>query len=135
MKKQISVKNGIEMAIRRPKKSQVLLTKTIATVMKDDEWIDKKMKWNFAYMFVSNQIDHDIEQKVDKRLIEKIKSIPFSFGLRLLKRYPEEGMKVFVILVTTELSNNKKCIPVKPTLLFDKVFDYLYIKDTNISCQ
>ena len=135
MKKQISVKKGIEIALRRPQKSQILLTKTLSAVMKGDEWIDRNMKWNFAYMFVSNQIDDCLEQKVDKRLIEKIKSMPFSAGMRLLKRYPEEGMKVFVILVTTVLCNNKKCIPAKPTLLFDKVFDYLSTNDSNISCQ
>ena len=135
MKKQISVKKGIEVAIRRPKQSQIFLTKTLSTVMKDEDWIDRNMKWNFAYMFVSNQIDHYLDQKVDKRLIEKIQSIPFSLGMRLLKRYPEEGMKVFVLLVTAVLSNNKKWIPSTPTLLFDKVFDYLSAKNMKISCQ
>lgn len=118
----ITVEKSVEMAIRRPSQSHTLLAKTLARLMNGENWIDRNMKKKFCTLFVSNHIDHNIEREVDVNLLEKIKAIPLSRGIRLLKRTPDAGLKVLVTLVTEELRNQQKLTHTEQLEFYDEIF-------------
>jgi len=107
MSQAVTVERGVEMAVRRPTKSHLLLAKTLANLMNGEGWIDRKMKKKFCALFVSNYIDHAIEREVNPRILTRVKEIPLPQALRLLKRNPNSGLKILVALVTEELNNRQ----------------------------
>lgn len=118
----IKAKKSVGMAIHDPSRSYTLLAKTLASVVNSEDWIDRKMKKMFCVLFVSNLIDQNIENEVDVALLEKIKKIPFVSGIRLLKRNPDEGLKVLVALVTEELRNQQEFTHVEQFAFFNELF-------------
>ncbi len=122
MHRTITIEESVEMAIRRPTQSHILLAKTLAKVMNDSGWIDRNMKKKFCAMFINNSIDHSEEKEVDKDLLEKIKYMPLPRGIRLLKRSPEAGLKVLVVLVAKELEHQQKLTHREQFEFYDEIF-------------
>ncbi len=130
MAKRISIEKSVKMAIRRPAQSHTLLAKTLAAVINGETWIDRKMKKKFCALLMCNLIDRSIEQEVDTSFLKKIKSIPLTSGIRLLKRTPEQGLKVLVALVSIELRNQQQLNENEQVAFFKELFDYFFPPQT-----
>jgi len=122
MSQAVSVEKGVEIAVRRPAKSHLLLAKTLANLMNGEGWIDRKMKKKFCALFVSNFIDHAIEREVDPKILKRIKEIPLPRALRLLKRNPNSGLKVLVALVTQELKDRQMLDETEQSEFYNEIF-------------
>ena len=103
----ISVKNGFKIAVRHPNAGAAILAKTIANILIGEDWITDELKLKFCIMFVDNLIDQHIEKSIDRKLLEKIKKLPFTEGLKLMKHRPEEGMKFMLVMIMEELRNHQ----------------------------
>ena len=126
MSRPITIEKSVEMAIRRPVQTHTLLAKTLAKVINGENWIDRTMKKRFCTLFVSNYIDHTIEREVDATLVERIRKIPLTHGMRLLKRAPEDGLKVLVAVVSKELQNHQKLTNGEQVAFYEEILSYLF---------
>ena len=122
MSRAITVEESVEMAVRRPSQSHLLLAKTLANHMNGKGWIDRDMKKKFCVLFVSNYIDHSIEKEINPKLLERVKNIPFTRALSLLKRNPNNGLKILVALVTRELELRQQLTHSEQCEFYDEIF-------------
>jgi hypothetical protein len=122
MSQAITVEKGVEMAVRRPGKSHLLLAKTLANMMNGEGWIDRTMKKKFCALFISNYIDHAVEREVNPDILERVKAISFPRALRMLKRNPESGLKVLVVLVMQELKNRQMLNETEQCEFYEEIF-------------
>ena len=56
MKRQMTVRKGIEIAISHPVSGAALLAKTFHDVVKDQSWVDHDMQVRFCVLFMRNLI-------------------------------------------------------------------------------
>ncbi len=131
----ISIQKGIRLAVRRPNQCARLLAKSFSQLLDDEDWIDATLKFRFCVLFIDNIIDQTVEKEVDKTLLIKIKHMPLRKGLRLLKRYPEEGMKVLVALVIEELRDQQKLGWNEQIDFYDELFTKLFPKNKRLSVK
>ncbi|MDG5815666.1 hypothetical protein QA601_11285 [Chitinispirillales bacterium ANBcel5] len=108
MSAQESIAQGISMAIRHPESGVVLLARTFANSFKGAPWITREMKLKFCILFLGNIIDKNIEKSIDRDLAEKVLGKSIHFGIRLLKREPERGLRMLVALIMRELRERQK---------------------------
>ncbi len=126
MDREITVKKSVAMAMRRPSKSHALLAKTLATLINGENWINWTLKKKFCMLFMNNLIDRSIEREVDSSLLEKIKSMPLASGIRFLKRTPDEGLKVLVVLIAEELNDQQEFSPSEQVAFLSEIYDGLF---------
>jgi hypothetical protein len=97
------ISDGIRIAIRHPSHAAALLAQTFSQSFENAPWIDSSMKIRFCIMLVDNYLESTIEEHAGLRLIKKLREKPIEFGIRLLKRNPQQGLEVLVGLVLYEL--------------------------------
>ena len=107
MNSNISVKNGFKIAVRHPSAGASILANTIAKILIGEDWITDELKLKFCIMFVDNLIDQHIEKSIDRKILDKIKKLPFTEGLKLMKHRPEQGMKFMLVIIMEELRNRQ----------------------------
>jgi hypothetical protein len=108
MSKQISVENGLRIAMRHPRAGAPILAKTLASVLNDQKWITKELKFKLCAMFVENLIDGGVEKSVDHDILEKIKRKPFPEALKIMRKRPETGLKYMIAIIMEELRNRQR---------------------------
>jgi hypothetical protein len=104
-----SIEHGINMAIRHPEAGVELLARTFAIYFQGAPWINGDLKMRFCILFLSNLLDGAVEKQVSARTMEKLVKKSMSFGIRLMKRWPDEGLKMLVAMVMRELRCNQRC--------------------------
>ncbi|MCL2690017.1 MAG: hypothetical protein FWE57_09270 [Chitinispirillia bacterium] len=104
-----SIEHGINMAIRHPEAGVELLARTFAIYFQGAPWINSNLKMKFCIMFLSNLLDGAVEKQVSVRTMEKLIKKSLSFGIRLMKRWPDEGLKMLIAMVMRELRCNQHC--------------------------
>lgn len=102
-----SIEHGINMAIRHPEAGVELLARTFAIYFQGAPWINGDLKMRFCILFLSNLLDGAVEKQVSGRTMEKLVKKSMSFGIRLMKRWPDEGLKMLVAMVMRELRCNQ----------------------------
>ncbi len=107
MKNKLSVENGFKIAIRHPNSGAEILAKTLAHLLLGEAWITDELKLKFCIMFVDNLIDANVEKNIDRKILEKIKKLPFTEGLKLMKHRPKQGMKFMLVIIMEELKNQQ----------------------------
>jgi len=108
MSEPISVRNGLKLAMRHPKTGAAILAKTLASVLNDQKWITKKLKFKFCAMFVENLMDGEIEKNVNPEILDKIKGKPFPEALKIMRKRPETGIKYMITIIMEELRDKQK---------------------------
>jgi len=104
-----SIEHGINMAIRRPEAGVKLLARTFAIYFQGAPWINSNLKMKFCILFLSNLLDGAVEKQVSVHTMEKLIKKSLSFGIRLMKRWPDEGLKMLVAMIMRELRCNQRC--------------------------
>jgi len=104
-----TIERGINMAIRHPEAGVELLARTFARYFQGAPWINGDLKMRFCILFLSNLLDGSVEREVSAQTMEKLIKKTVSFGIRLMKRWPEEGLKMLVAMVMRELRCNQHC--------------------------
>jgi len=107
MNSRISVENGFKIAIRHPSSGAEILAKTLAQLIKEEEWINDEYKLKFCIMFVDNLIDGNIEKSINRKILDRIKKKSFAYGIKLLKHRPAEGMKYMLVIIMEELRHRQ----------------------------
>jgi hypothetical protein len=97
------ISDGIRIAIRHPSPAVALLAQTFSQSFENAPWIDTNLKIRFCIMLLDNYLESSVEERVGLRLIHKLRDKPLEFGIRLLKRDPQQGLEVLVGLVLYEL--------------------------------
>ena len=96
------------MAIRHPDSGINLLARTFARNFEGAPWISGELKLKFCILFLGNLIDGSVERDLDHQLVQKVLKKPMQFGIRLLKRSPDEGLRMLVALVMHELREEQR---------------------------
>ncbi|MDR0305436.1 MAG: hypothetical protein LBI42_01220 [Chitinispirillales bacterium] len=104
-----TIEHGISMAIRHPEAGVELLARTFARHFQGAPWINGDLKMRFCILFLSNLLDGGVEREVSGRTLEKLVKKTVSFGIRLMKRWPDEGLKMLVAMIMRELKCNQHC--------------------------
>ena len=99
----VSVKSGLKIAVTHPKHGAAILASAIASAIGSEKWITRDLKLKFCILFIENLIDGSIEKNISRKILTKVQDASFHDGIRLMKRYPEEGMKYLVALIMEEL--------------------------------
>ena len=128
----LTVAKGVELAIRHPEKAGALLAKTLASIMHSEQWIDHGIKARFCVLFVHNLLDSSIEACIDRKLYRRMLKLPFLTGIRLLKRHPDEGLKVLVAVVMKELRDTQKLPFEEQVVFYNELFAKLFPDSTLI---
>lgn len=126
MNSNISVKNSFKIAVRHPGAGAELLAKTIADILIGEDWITDEFKLKFCIMFVDNLIDQHIEKSVDRKILEKVKKLPFTEGLKLMKHRPEQGMKFMLAIIMEELRNHQGFSEKEQFLFYEKLLSSFF---------
>lgn len=103
----ITVESGFKIAVRHPYAGAEILAKTLAKALVDQDWITEEFKLKFCIMFVDNLIDGNIEKNINRKFLDKIKQKPFTEGIRLMKKRPDQGMKFMLVIIMEELRHRQ----------------------------
>jgi len=107
MRNNITVKDGIKIAVTHPARGAAILGRTIAEQLEKENWLNDEYKLRFCILFVDNLIDGSVEDSINPSLLQKIKKRSFVDGLKLLRKRPEEGMKYMLVIIMEELKNKQ----------------------------
>ena len=107
MSKNLTVKDGIKLAVTHPAKGAAILARTVASQLEKESWLNDEFKLKFCILFVNNLIDGSVEKSIDPDILKKIKKRTFIDGLKLLRKRPLEGMKYMLVIIMEELRNRQ----------------------------
>ncbi|MCK5843998.1 MAG: hypothetical protein KAG97_04765, partial [Victivallales bacterium] len=107
MRSNISVENGLRIAVRHPTSGATILAATLTKLIKEESWINDEYKLKLCILFVENLIDGSVESSIDLKILEKLKRKTFPEGLRLLKKRPKEGLKYLLVIIMEELRHKQ----------------------------
>jgi len=107
MKKSLTVKDGIKIAVTHPSKGAAILARTVASELEKESWLNDEFKLKFCIMFVDNLIDGSVEKSIDPKILKKIRTRSFTYGLKLLRKRPAEGMKYMLAIIMEELRHRQ----------------------------
>ena len=106
---ELSVDTGLQVAAPDPKRCISLLVDTLYPMLDAASWFTKEWRLKFCAYFLQNLIDQAIEAEVDPRLLERVRHMPLSRGIKMIgKTSREPGLKVLVALICIELRTNQK---------------------------
>ncbi len=114
------------MAIRHPEAGVVILARNFACNFQGAPWITAELKLKFCILFLSNLIDGGVEKQIEDRVLQKVLKKSMQFGIRLLKRWPEEGLKMLVAVVMSELRNNQRYDESELQSFYDEVLTVFF---------
>jgi hypothetical protein len=107
----LTVYTGSQVAAPDPKtrKCVSLLVDNLYPMLHAANWFTKEWRLKFCAYFLQNLIDQAVEAEVDPRLVERVKHMPLTRGIKLIgKTSRETGLKVLVSLICIELRTNQK---------------------------
>jgi hypothetical protein len=107
MSNEISVGNGLKIAVRHPTSGAAILAATLSKLMKEEAWINDEYKLKLCILFVENLIDGSVEKSIDHSILKKLKKKSFPEGLKLLKKRPKEGLKYLLAIIMEELRHRQ----------------------------
>lgn len=84
-----------------------LLARNVASALNESRWINNDLKIRFCILFMRSILDHKTHDPGRISLIQKINRKPLRFAIRLLKRYPEEGLSILSQSIMVELQSNQ----------------------------
>lgn len=101
---------GLPVAGPDPRKKCIsLLVDTLYPILDAASWFTKEWRLKFCAYFLQNLIDQAIEEEVDMRLLERVRHMPLTRGIKLIgKTSREPGLKILVALICIELRTNQK---------------------------
>lgn len=101
-----SIQRSIQIAVRRPHTGIELLANTFTQCIDDTTWITKDLKIEFCLLFL-NAILENTNRREGTDFSNKLQHRSIYLGIRLLKHYPQEGLKILVELIINELIDNQ----------------------------
>jgi hypothetical protein len=126
MDSKITVQRGVRLAVKRPARIADLLAKTLSDMMTGEEWFDVELKTRFCIMFLDSLIDEKNNAKhiidLDLKTVERLKEIPLTMGIRLLRKDPEKGIKTLVAIILNELIEHQKLSYDERLAFYDAMF-------------
>ena len=126
MKQPITIGESVELAIRHPQTASQLLARSFAELIRMQHWMDTATITRFFILFMNNLLDKSIEGSVDAALYAKVRTLPFTTGIKLLERSPEAGLKVLVTIVMEEL-RDKQQLPLHEQIsFFNQLFELVF---------
>ncbi len=108
MNQNTTIQTTIQIAVRHPESASALMAKTFAAHFDGAQWIDREMRLQFCILFLGNLIDSNIEESVGAALIDRLEARSLEFGMRMLKRNPDTGLKILIVLIMKELRTRQK---------------------------
>lgn len=103
MDKPVSVRAGIRIAIRHPGAGELILAKTVASMLCQEGWLNDEFKLKICIRFVQNLLDRSIEESVDPKILSKLEKRSFTDGLKLMRKRPGQGINYMIAIVMKEL--------------------------------
>ncbi|MDR0308047.1 MAG: hypothetical protein LBI42_14575 [Chitinispirillales bacterium] len=98
-----SIERGINIAVKNPEAGVSCLARTFAQYFQGGPWVNRDLKLRFCILYLRNLLDRSVEKEIDSGLLERVIKKPIIFGIRILKRNPEEGLKILIAVVMREL--------------------------------
>ncbi|MFP4014642.1 MAG: hypothetical protein ACLFVQ_11185 [Chitinispirillaceae bacterium] len=121
-----TIQQGISMAIRHPEAGVVLLARSFALHFQGAPWITPELKLKFCILFLGNLMDSAVEREIDPQLLKKVLRKSMQFGIRLLKRWPDNGLKMLVAVVMSELRQNQRYSQSEMQQFYDEVIGVFF---------
>ncbi len=121
-KQNLSVENGLRIAAKRPSQCAVLMAKYLYPLLTQEAWFNKELRIKFCLYFLRNLCDMSIEKEVDKALMARVKSMQLKAGLSLLKKHPQEGVKVLVAVIANNLREEQKLSITEQQVFYNELF-------------
>lgn len=99
--------NPDNFSIKNPIGDSVFLAQNIANALNSSSWVSRDLKISLCISLLRGIMGSHEEKNESDLFVEKIKGKPFSFSIRLLKRYPEKGVKILSNSIIDELQRNQ----------------------------
>lgn len=123
----LAADHGLQVTAAHPDKCLTLLAENLYTKLDEANWFTKEWRLKFCSYFLQNLIDEAIEAEVDSRLLERVRHIPLTRGIKLIgKISPETGLKVLVALICIELRTHQKLDREKQYLFYNALMAKLF---------
>ena len=84
-----------------------IFANALASAMNQSSWVNSNLKIRFCILFMQRLLEHRLVQSGNIQLVKKIKQKSIVFLIRLLKRYPEEGLHILSQFIIDELQENQ----------------------------
>lgn len=120
-----SIQRSIQIGIKRPILGITLLANNFAKCIEDTS-ITKDLKVRLCLLLLQKIIDKTYANHNNTVLSSRLQNRSIYFGIRLLKRYPKQGLDVLSNLIIYELVNNQNCSQDELLLFYNKVFYRLF---------
>ena len=133
-KQNLSVESGLKIATRRPNQCAILMAKYLYPILEQEEWFNKELRVRFCLYFLRNLCDMSIEKEIDEELFNRVKSMHLKAGLSLMKKYPQEGVKVLVAIITKTLREEQKLTIEQQQAFYNEMFGRFF-PETKLSDQ
>lgn len=120
-----SIQRSIQIAIRRPHTGVTLLANTFTKCIDATDGITKNLKIEFCLLFLNAILENTYPKKYTD-LSKRLKNRSIYLGIRLLKRYPHEGIKILVGLIMNELVENQQYSTDELVQFYNEVFFHFF---------
>jgi hypothetical protein len=125
-----SIQKSIQIAARRPTSGIALLANTFTKCIDNAGCVTKDLKIEFCLLFLNSILDKTYQAK-DENLSDRLQNKSIDFGIRLLKRYPQEGLKVLANLIIRELVEHQHYSQDELLQFYSEVFSRFFPETTH----
>ncbi len=126
-----SIQQSIQISIRQQSSGKELLAKSFTNCMNDAAWVTSELKIEFCVLFLQAILDRAYNQKIDD-FTHRLRKKSVHFGIRLLKRYPKQGLQVLVNLIMDELIDHQKYSQDELFQFYAEVFERFFPKNPGL---
>jgi hypothetical protein len=105
----LTVGAGLRIVTRARHRRFELLAGSLFRLLEEESWFTKEWRVRFCAYLLENIVDQAIESEVDMDILNRLKRIPMSRAIKLIRNgSPEAGLKALAALICIELRMNQK---------------------------
>ena len=131
--KRISVEDSTRLVARRPKQCAALFLKNLYPVLQQEDWFDKAWCLKFCASFLQNLVDQSIEQELDQALLNRIKHLPLTKAVSLMRHAPADSVKVLVVLISNQLRLEQKLSTEEQYAFYNELFTAFFPVESGVA--
>jgi hypothetical protein len=125
-----SIQRSIQIGTRHPIKGMSLLANTFTQCIDNSTSLTKELKIEFCVILLSAIVDRSYQPQ-KKNLSKRLKNKSIYSGIKLLKRYPRQGLEILVDLIIDELIGHQKCTQDDLFQFYSEIFSCFFNEESN----
>jgi hypothetical protein len=129
----LTVDGGLKFAARNPSICATLLADNLYPLLCANDWFTKEWQLKFCACLLQNLTDGTIETQVDGQLLDRIRRIPLSQGIKLFEEADRQsGLYVLVALICQELRGPQQLDPQQQRDFYNALFEKFFPKNAAV---